>query len=92
MRNRPNTHALKAIPYVRTELQLRFACCMTGLTMEQYNSDDRKRPKEKKVILMTSHRDLMIDEGAAVACSIRRDSFIFVRYMLERFLVPAQNT
>ena len=32
MRTTPKIHALIAIPYVRTELQLRFAWCLTGLT------------------------------------------------------------
>ena len=31
MRTIPKVHALRAIPYVRTELQLRFAWCMIGL-------------------------------------------------------------
>ena len=32
MRTTPKIHALIAIPYVRTELQLRSAWCMVGLT------------------------------------------------------------
>ena len=32
MRTTPKIHALIAIPYARTELQPRFAWCMTGLT------------------------------------------------------------
>ena len=32
MRTTPKIHALIAVPYVRTELQLRFAWCMIGLT------------------------------------------------------------
>ena len=31
----PRIHALIAVPYVRTELQLRFAWCMIGLTREE---------------------------------------------------------
>ena len=76
-------HALIAIPYVRTELQLRFASCKTGVTMEEYNSKERKRSKEEKVLLMTSLRDLMIQEGAAVACANRRGALCFVRFLLE---------
>ena len=34
MRTTPRIHALIAVPYVRTELQLRFAWCMIGLTRE----------------------------------------------------------
>ena len=34
-----------AIPYVRTELQLRFAWCMIGPTRGEYDSDERKRSK-----------------------------------------------
>ena len=34
MRTAPRIHALMAVPYVRTELQLRFAWCMMGLTRE----------------------------------------------------------
>ena len=74
MRTTPKIHALIAVPYVRTDLQLRFAWCMTGLTMEEYDSDEKKRSKEDKVLLMTSLRDLMSHEGAAVACAKRRDA------------------
>ena len=54
MRTTPKIHALIAIPYVRTELQMRFAWCMTGLTRGEYDSEERKRSKGEKVFLMTS--------------------------------------
>ena len=56
MRTTPKIHALIAVPYVRTELQLRFAWCMIGLTRGEYDSEERKRSKEDKVFLMTSMR------------------------------------
>ena len=74
IRTTPKIHALIAIPYVRTELQLRFAWCMIGLTRGEYNSEERKRSKVEKVFLMTSVRDLMTQEGAAVACVKQRDA------------------
>ena len=74
MRTTPRIHALVAVPYVRTELQLRFAWCMMGLTREEYDSEERKRSKEEKVFLMTNLRDLIVQEGAAVACAKRRES------------------
>ena len=49
MRTTPKIHALIAVPYVRTELQLRFAWCMIGLTREEYDSEERKRSKKEKV-------------------------------------------
>ena len=67
MRTTPKLPALISIPYVRTELQLRFAWCMIGLTRGEYGLDERKRSKGEKVFLMTSVRDLMAQEGAAVA-------------------------
>ena len=63
MRTTPKIHALIAIPNVRTELQLRFAWCMTGLTKEEYDSEERKRSKEGKVLLLTSVRGLMTRKG-----------------------------
>ena len=65
---------------------------MTGLTSEEYDSEERKRLKEEKVLLMTSVRDLMTQEGAAVACAKRRNALCFVRLMLEKISVPALNT
>ena len=59
-------------------LQLRFAWCMMGLTREEYDSEVRKRSKEEKVFLMTNLRDLIIQEGAAVACAKRRDALCFI--------------
>ena len=45
MRTTPKIHALIAIPYVRTELQLMFAWCMIGPTRGEYDWDERKRSK-----------------------------------------------
>ena len=65
MRTTPRIHALMAVPYVRTALQLRFAWCMMGLNRGEYDSEERKRSKEEKVFLMTNLRDLIIQEGMA---------------------------
>ena len=92
MRTTPRIHALVAVPYVRTELQLRFAWCMMGLTREEYDSEERKRSKEEKVFLMTNLRDLIVQEGAAVACAKRRDALCFIRFLIEQISVLALNT
>ena len=92
MRTTPRIHALMAVPYVRTELQLRFAWCMMGLTREEYDSEERKRSKEEKFCLMMNLRDLIVQEGAAVACAKRRDALCFIRFMIEQISVPALNT
>ena len=42
--------------------------------------------------LMTSLRDLMTQEGAAVACAKWRDALCFVRFMIQQISVPALNT
>ena len=78
MRTAPKMHALMAVPYVRTELQLRFAWCLMGLTREECGSEERKRSKEAKVFLMTNLRDLMIQEGAAIAFAKRRRSLFYL--------------
>ena len=75
-----------------TDLQLRFAWCMTGFTMGEKDSEERRRSKEQMVLLMTSLRDLMINEGAAVACANRRDALCFVRFILEQLSEPALIT
>ena len=41
---------------------------------------------------MTSLRDLIIQEGMAVACTKRRDALCFIRFMIEQISVPALNT
>ena len=92
MRTTPRIHALMAVPYVRTELQLRFAWCMMGLTRGEYDSEERRRSKEEKVFLMTNLRDLIIQEGMAVACAKRRDALCFIRFLIEQISVPALNT
>ena len=89
MRTAPRIHALMAVPYVRTELQLMFAWYMMGLTREEYDSEEKKRSKEEKVFLMANLRDLIIQEGAAVACAKRRDTLCFIRFMIEQISVPA---
>ena len=50
MRTTPKIQALIAIPYLRAELQLRFAWCMTGLTRGEYDSEERKRSKGDKAL------------------------------------------
>ena len=65
---------------------------MIGLTRGEYDSEERKRSKEEKVILMTSVRDLMTQEGVAVSCAKRRDALCFVRFMIEQISVPALST
>ena len=92
MRTMPKIHALIAITYVRRELQLKFAWCMIGLTRGEYDSEERKRSKKEKVFLMTSVRDLINQQGAAVACAKRRDALCFVRFMIEQISVPALST
>ena len=92
MRTTPRIHALVGVPYVRTELQLRFAWCMMGLTREEYDSEERKRSKEEKVFLVTNLRDLIVREGAAVARKKRRDALCLIRFMIEQISVPALNT
>ena len=47
MRTTPKIHALIAIQFVRTELQLRFARCLTGLAMDEYDSGEKKKSKEE---------------------------------------------
>ena len=89
MRTTPKIHAVIAVPYVRTELQLRFAWCMIGLTRGEYCSVERKKSKEEKVFLMTSMRDLMTQEGAAIACAKPRDALCFIRFMIDQMSVPA---
>ena len=44
------------------------------------------------MFLMTGVRDLMTQEGAAVACAERRDALCFVRFMREQISVPALST
>ena len=90
MRTTPRIHALMALPYVRTELQLRFAWCLMGLTRGEYDSEERKRSKEEKVFLMT--RDLIIQEGMVAAYAKRRDALCFIRFLIEQTSVPALNT
>ena len=48
MRTTPKIHALMAVPYVRTELQLRFAWCMTGLTRGNMTQKKGKGQKKKR--------------------------------------------
>ena len=48
MRTTPKIHALIAVPYVRTELQLRFAWCMIGMTRGEYDSEERRRSRKKR--------------------------------------------
>ena len=48
--------------------------------------------KEEKVFLMTNLRDLILQEGAAVACAKRRDALCFIRFLIEQISVPALKT
>ena len=37
-------------------------------------------------------RDLITQEGAAIACAKRRDALCFIRFLIEQTSVPALNT
>ena len=65
---------------------------MIGPSREEYDTEEMKRSKEEKVFLMTSLRDLITQEGAAVACEKRRDVLCFIRFMIEQISVPVLNT
>ena len=41
---------------------------------------------------MTNLRDLIIQEGIAVACAKRTDALCFIRFLIEQISVPALNT
>ena len=41
---------------------------------------------------MTNLRDLIVQEGAAVACAKRRDALCFIRFQIEQISVPALST
>ena len=41
---------------------------------------------------MTSMRDLITQEEAAIACAKRRDALCFIRFMIEEISVPALST
>ena len=51
MRATTKKHALLAIPYVRTKLQLMFAWCMTGLTREEYDSEKNEKTERSESVL-----------------------------------------
>ena len=46
----------------------------------------------ENVFLMTSIRDLITQEGAAVACGKRRDALCFLGFMIKQISLPALNT
>ena len=92
MRTTPRIHALVAVPYVRTELKLRFVWCMMGLTRKEYDSEERKRSKEEKVSLMTNLRDLMVKEGAALACAKLREGDERAKALLLLALLDMQQS
>ena len=65
---------------------------MIGLIRGEFDSEERKRSKEEKVFLMTSMRELISQEEAAIACAKRRDALCFIRFMIEQISVPALST
>ena len=48
MRTTPKIHALIAIPYARTELHLRFAWCMKGLTRGNMTKKKEKYRRKRR--------------------------------------------
>ena len=65
---------------------------MAGLTLGEYASEETKRSKEEKVLLMTHLRDLISCEGAAVALLKRRDAPCYDRLLLKQMSSIALNT
>ena len=65
---------------------------MAGPTLGEYASEETKRSKEEKVLLMTHLRDLISCEGAAVALVKRRDAPCYDRLLLKQMSSIALNT
>ena len=78
----PKAQALIAVPYVKTDLQLTLHWRLAGLTLEEYDSEERKRSKVENVLLMMHVKYLMNCEAAAMACAMRRDTLCFVKILL----------
>ena len=57
-----------ALLYEKTDLQHKLTWCLVRLTRILYDSDEKKI-KGQKIALTISLRDLMISEGATMACS-----------------------
>ena len=88
----PKAQALIAVSYVKTDLQLTLNWCLAWLTLEEYDSEERKRSKVENVLLMMHLSYLMSCEAAAMACAMRRDALCFVKFLLKQMSAAALNT
>ena len=61
-------YGLIAVPYARTELQLRLTWCFAAF--DEYGSFVIKHQRTKICFLLIALGELMIIEGAAAACTI----------------------
>ena len=75
MRTAPRTHALMAVPYVRTEIQLRFAWCMMGLTRGEYRRKEKVKRRKSFPYDEPEGSDNPRGSGSSVRKAERRSLF-----------------
>ena len=79
---------LKGVPYARTELQLRHTWCFAKMISDEYGSFVRKHQTTKICFLLIALGELMINEGAAAACT----TFTSTRGRLLEPTAASENT
>ena len=70
----------------------RLTWCFAGLNRKKYGSEERKRTKVEKVLLMMVLRNLMTNEEATMACAERSNFLCLIRFMLEQMSSSAVST
>ena len=92
MRTISKIHALIAVPYVRTGLQLRFAWRMTGLIMDEFDSEEGKIKGREGAFDDKFKRSHDLRRSGSSVCETERRSLFLLIHVRTKILVLALKT
>ena len=77
-----------AHPCMRTDLQVRLACCLMGIKKAEYEASNDLKSKEQELELMEALRALISKDDSAIAWAKRKDALCLVRFVVDRIPTP----
>ena len=84
----PATAAYLVYPCARTDLQVRLAWCLMGISKSEYEANNDLKSKKQELDLMEALRVLISKDDSAIAWANRKDALCFMRFVVDRIPTP----
>ena len=80
--------AYLAYPCAKTDLQVRFACCLIVIKKSEYEANNDSKSKEQEMELMEALRVLISRDKLLIVWAKRKDALCFVSFVVDRIPTP----